>query len=108
MQRLFYIGLIFDYGTGYCRSVLRGIKRYAEAIPHWVLVPVVPEPRAIRTFAKLNPDGLITYVYKKCVSESLAGIPKPRVNVCGIKPDPGIPLVGPDDIQVGQLAAAHL
>ena len=46
-----HIGLIFDYDTGYCRGVLRGIKQYAEAMRHWVLVPVVADARAVRALA---------------------------------------------------------
>jgi hypothetical protein len=60
MPRNLHIGLIFDYDTGYCRGVLRGIKQYAEAMPHWVLIPVVADSRAVRALGKLRVDGLIS------------------------------------------------
>src|SRR5262245_34964718 len=108
MPRPAYIGLVFDYSIGYCRGVLRGIKRYAEARPHWILMPVVSELRAIRTLARLNPDGLITYVFRDSVVEMVTAMRRPWVSVCGVMPDRETPRVGPDDHLIGQLAAQHL
>jgi hypothetical protein len=57
MARLLHIGLIFDDGTGSCRGVLRGIKQFAAAWPHWVLMSSVPELRALGALARLNVGG---------------------------------------------------
>jgi LacI family transcriptional regulator len=108
MLRPVHIGLVFDYSVGYCRGVLRGIKKYAEARPHWVLVPIVADARAIRTLAKARPDGLITYVYRQPIIELLSGMRKPWVSVCGVLPDFGVPRVGTDDELMGGRAATHL
>jgi LacI family transcriptional regulator len=103
-----YVGLVFDYSTGYCRGVLRGIKQFAEARPHWVLLPSVPELAAIGALARSNPNGFIGYVFKKGLVETIERLGKPWVNVCGVMPDPGIPWVGTDDVRIGQMAASHL
>jgi LacI family transcriptional regulator len=103
-----HIGLVFDYGTGYCRGVLRGIKQYAVARPHWVLIPAVATQRAVRGLANLNIDGLITWVFRSSVDEMVSAMKKPCVTVCGVMPDRNSPRVGPDDFLMGQLAAKHL
>jgi LacI family transcriptional regulator len=103
-----HIGLIFDYDTGYCRGVLRGIKQYAEAMRHWVLVPVVADARAVRALGKLNVDGLISWLFRSSVAEAARALDRPWVSVCGVVPDEQIPRVGPDDFRMGQLAALHL
>src|SRR4051794_35062099 len=102
------VALVFDFSMGYCRGVLRGIKQFAEARPHWVLMPVVSEPRAVKDLARWMPDGLIAYVYRELTVEAVKALGKPWVNVSGILPDSDIPRVGPDDVEMGRLAARHL
>jgi LacI family transcriptional regulator len=108
MSARVHVGLVFDSSLGYCRGVLRGIKQYAEARPHWILMPVVSEPRAIQALARWKPDGLIAYVYRRATVEAARALGKTWVNVSGIMPDSGIPRVGADDVEVGRLAARHL
>ena len=108
MQRMVYVGLVFDFGTGYCRGVLRGIKKYAAARPHWVLLPSVPERAAIGALARSKLDGSIGYIFKEGLVEAIERLGKPWVNVCGVLPDLGIPSVVTDDVRTGRLAAAHL
>jgi LacI family transcriptional regulator len=108
MSRRRHIGLVFDFGTGYCRGVLRGIKQYAEAKPEWILMPVVPEPGAIRALARLGPEGLIAYGFREAIVGAVSRFGKPWVNVSGVLPDRGVPRVGTDDVRVGELAARHL
>lgn len=105
---MIHIGLVFDYSTGYCRGVLRGMKQYAEARKNWVLLPVVSDARAIRMLSRVKPDGLITWVFRKSLLSILSSIPCPWVTVCGVTPDLGVPRVGPDDVLIGQMAATHL
>ena len=102
------IGLIFDYDTGYCRGVLKGIKQYAEAMRHWVLMPVIADPRAVRALGKLKVDGLISWLFRSSIAALASALERPWVSVCGVVPDEQIPRVGPDDFLMGQLAAEHL
>lgn len=108
MPRNIHIGLVFDYGTRYCRGVLRGIKQYAAAVPHWVLIPVAANLPAVRALAKFPIDGLISWVYRRSVVEMVSEMKRPWVSVCGVDPDQDVPRVGPDDFLMGQKAANHL
>jgi LacI family transcriptional regulator len=102
------IGLVLEYDIGYCRSVLHGIKRYAESRPHWVLIPTSSEMRAVQDLANLRPQGIINYGGSKAALEILRNLRRPRVRVGGGEPDDGTPRVGPNDFLIGQLAATHL
>ena len=75
MTRNIHIGLIFHYDTGYCRGVLRGIKQYAEAMRHWILIPVVADPRVVRALGKLHVDGLITWMFRNPVVAAASARP---------------------------------
>jgi LacI family transcriptional regulator len=108
MTPLVSIGLVLDYSDGRCRGMLRGIKQYAEARPHWTLVPIGAELRAVAALAKSPPQGLITWAFRKATLDALKRLGLPWVSVCGIAPDDGTPRVGPDDYQTGELAASHL
>lgn len=103
-----HIGLIFHYDTGYCRGVLRGIKQYADAMRHWVLIPVVADARAVRALGRLRVDGLISWLFRSGVAAEARALAKPWVSVCGVLPDENVPRVGPDDLRMGRLAAEHL
>jgi LacI family transcriptional regulator len=102
------IGLVFSYSLDFCRGVLRGIKAFAEARPHWILMPVAPEPRAIETLRQLRPSGLIGHVFEQALADKLATFRRPLVNVSSVLPDLPFPRVGSDDHSIGQLGAAHL
>src|SRR5690349_11609379 len=108
MPQAVSIGLVFDYGHGYCRSVLRGIRRYAESKPQWTLFSIMPNLRAVEALAKLPPEGMITWVFQQSMLDVLKDLKRPWVSVCGIPPDDGTPRVGLNDFLVGQLAASHL
>jgi hypothetical protein len=81
------IGLVFDYSEGYCRGVVRGIKRYAESKPDWALLPIDAEPGAVEALAKLPPQGLIAWAYQGPILDALKGLRHPWINVCGVPPE---------------------
>lgn len=101
------IGLVFSYSLGYCRSVLRGIKEFAETRDDWVFTPVEPDPEAIETLRSIRPSGVIAHVYRTDVAESLLSLGVPVVNVSGVLTDVSIPTVSVDDQRIGELAAEH-
>lgn len=101
------IGLVFSYSLGYCRSVLRGIKEYAETRDDWVFTPVEPDPDAIETLRSVHPAGVIAHIYRTDVAQSLLSFGVPLVNVSGVLTDTSIPSVSVDDQQIGELAAEH-
>src|SRR6516225_4325348 len=102
------IGLVFTYNLHYCRSVLQGIKRYAEARPEWTLLLLAPDAKALRTLQGFAPAGVIAYVYKEGLRQAVARLRRPLVNVSGILANLGIPSVGVDNFLVGRFAAEHL
>jgi len=108
MQASTRIGLVFSHTLAYCRGVLRGIKHYAETVPHWTFLPVSPEPQAIRTLRSLRPAAVIAHLFSEELAESLKRLRVPVVNVCGVLPKSAFPRIGVDDYRCGVLAAEHL
>jgi LacI family transcriptional regulator len=108
MQRSRRIGLVFSHTLAHCRGVLRGIKRYAEAAPHWTFLPVSPEGLALRTLRSLRPAAVIAHVFSEELAQALSRFGVPVVNVCGVLPEAPAPRIGVDDHHCGTLAAEHL
>lgn len=108
MPQSIRIGLVFSHTLAYCRGVLRGIKWYAEAAPHWTFLPVSPEPHSLRTLHAFRPAGVIAHIFSEELARSLARLRAPVVNVCGVLPEAPLPRIGVDDRRCGVLAAEHL
>jgi LacI family transcriptional regulator len=102
------VALVFDHHFGYARSVLRGIKEYAQSKPHWVLVPLDTERVTPELLAAAQPRGLIASVLTEGLSKLLQGLRKPVVNVASVVPGLPFPQVRVDHRLVGQAAAEHL
>src|ERR671910_741154 len=58
---LIRIGLVFDRSLPYCRGVLPGVKRYAEAKPHWVFLTVAPDTAGLKALRTLRPAGVVAH-----------------------------------------------
>jgi LacI family transcriptional regulator len=105
------LGLVFRHSFAYYRGVLRGIRRYVEARPQWLLTSITPEPQALRRLLRVpgrfRPDGLIAAVNTKLLVRTLASWDRPVVNVAAVFAGLRFPRVGADHARVGQLAAAH-
>jgi LacI family transcriptional regulator len=101
------IGLVFSHSLAYCRGILRGIRQYAEAEPHWVFMPVAPDLRSIQALRPLKPDGVIAHIFSDELAKALGRLGVPVVNVSSVLPDLTIPRVGVDDHACGCLAADH-
>ena len=102
------IGLIFDYSQGYCRGVLRGVRAYGEARPHWFFTNVPPDARAVEGLRALGPAGVIAQVFSEDLADALLALGGPLVNVSAVLADLPVPRVGIDNPAVGRLAAEHL
>lgn len=103
-----HIGLVFDYALGYQRGVLRGIKQYAQARPHWILVPHDAHGFTRRALRKMPSDAFIVSVVSEELVGVLQSVRRPVVNVASVLPDVPFPRVGVDHRQVGALAFRHL
>jgi LacI family transcriptional regulator len=108
MTPLLHIGLVFDYNLAYPRGVLRGVKRFAETRPHWILVPLDTERLTGRALQAVRPDALIALVISEALAEALRAPGCPVVNVASVLADEPFPRVGVNHRQVGELAARHL
>jgi LacI family transcriptional regulator len=110
MSQPIRVGLVLRSDQEYCRSILRGIREYAEARPRWVLLPCASEPEAVEALRALRPRGLIAHAVSEPLAAALTRLGRPLVNVSGALPEGegAMPRVGPDDDLVGQAAARHL
>lgn len=102
------ICLVLSPSLDHCRRILRGIKEYAEMKPDWILLPLAPDPHAVRELAALKPAGIVAHLYSAKVAERLRALRRPMVNVSSVLADLPLPRVGVDDEEVGRLAALHL
>jgi LacI family transcriptional regulator len=108
MPRSVRIGLVISHALAYSRGALRGVRQFARARPDWILLPVAPEPRAVRTLARLDVVGLVVHAYTPALAAAVLALGRPLVNVSAVLPDPWAPRVGPDAAAAGRLAAEHL
>jgi LacI family transcriptional regulator len=102
------IGLVFGCSLAYCRGILRGIRDFAQGKPRWVLMPVRPEPEAVRELRRFRPSGIIAHAFSRELVEAVQGLGRPWVTVYKVEPDEALPRVGVDNVRVGEAAAAHL
>jgi LacI family transcriptional regulator len=108
MPSMVCVGLALSHSLAYCRGILRGVRQYARSKPHWVLLPIDPEPHAVKSLARLDIAGLIAHAFTPGQVLALAKLAKPVVNVSGVLVDAPFLRVGADNEAVGRLAGAHL
>ncbi len=101
------VGLVFVHSMAYYRGVLRGVRRFVEARPHWLFTSIVPEQQPRGVLRQLRPDGLIASVNTRPIVRMLARWRRPIVNVSAVIPGLPFPRVGVDNVLVGRLAAEH-
>jgi len=111
MSKPICLGLVFRDRFDYYRGVLRGIRRYLETRPQWLITSISPEPsslqRSLRMSGRLRPDGLIAQVNTRQLYRILSRWRRPIINVSAVLSGVRFPRVGVDDIRVGQLASDH-
>ncbi len=108
MSSVCRIGLVFGFGLGFYRDILRGIKIHAEARGDWLLTPIAPEPRGMSSLRRLGLDGLIAHVSNQTMAAKLVRLDQPVVNVSGVLPELPFARVMVDHEAVGRMAAEHM
>ncbi|HRY51220.1 MAG TPA: DNA-binding transcriptional regulator [Candidatus Paceibacterota bacterium] len=108
-QRL-HVALLVETSLGSGRDILRGIARYVREHESWALFH---EPRSLEDSVPQwlegwRGDGIIARIQNRKMAEAVLATGLPAVDVLGMVPETGIPLVHVDDRQIGRLAAAHL
>lgn len=101
------IGLAIVHSGAYYRGALRGVRRYAEAKPHWVFTSLVAEPPSRSRLGHRRPDGIVAAVNTPALARSLKSLRCPVVNVSAVLRHVNLPRVGVDNSLVGRLAADH-
>jgi LacI family transcriptional regulator len=104
------VALVVETSFGSGRDILTGIARYVREHETWLLFH---EARSIDQ--ELPPwlkswkgHGIIARVFTPAMAAALRRTRLPVVDVLGVVPDAGFPLVHVDDEAIGVMAAEHL
>ena len=109
-SRRLRVALIVETSLGSGRDILRGIARYAREHGPW---SIYHEPRSLEEavpqwLGNWQGDGIIARVQNRPIAEAVVATGLPVVDVLGLVPDAGLPLVHVDDASIARLAAEHL
>lgn len=104
------VALIVETSLGSGREILRGIARHAREVDRWQLF------HAARGLQEAAPDwlrgwdgdGVIARIHSAELARELQEIDAPVIDVLGLVPDAGFPLVHVDDERLAAEAARHL
>ena len=107
MTKTTSIGLAIIHSHAYYRGALRGVRRYAEAKPHWMFTSLVAELPARGRLGPRRPDGIVAGVNTLAIARCILSWRRPVVNVSAVLGQVKLPRVGVDNRLVGQLAADH-
>jgi LacI family transcriptional regulator len=104
------VALLVETSLASGRDILRGIGRYMRERQNWALFH---EPRSLeesgpRWLRQWRGDGIIARVQNRQLADLVKATGLPVVDVLGLVPEAGIPLVHVDDRQIARLAAEHL
>lgn len=105
-----HVALIIETSLAAGRGMLCGIAQYVREHGPW---SIYYEPRALEEpvpewLKKWRGDGIIARLPNRRIATAVAKTGLPVVDMLGVAPQPGIPVVHPDDRAVGRLAAEHL
>lgn len=101
------IALVANQSLAYCRRVMRGVKRFAEERPDWILLPVAATPADVQRLHRLDVSGVIAHVWNHRLFQAMKPWHKRLVNISWVLFDLPLPSVGTDNDLVGKLAAQH-
>jgi len=105
-----HVALLVESSLASGRDILRGIARYGREHEPWSLYY---EPRGLeesvpRWLRHWRGDGIIARIQNQSIAREVRATGLPVVDVLGVVPDAGVPLVHVDDCKIARLAAAHL
>lgn len=104
------IALLVETSLASGRDILCGIAKYARHHGPWALYH---EPRSLAEglpawLRHWQGDGIIVRVQDATIAEAVQATGLPVVDVLGLVPGTGLPLVHVDDRRIAGLAASHL
>jgi len=104
------VALIIESSFASGRGMFCGIAEYVRQHGPW---SIYSEPRGLEEpppawLADWRGDGIIARLSNRRIAAAVVKSGIPAVDMLGIAPQPGIPVVHPDDRATGRLAAEHL
>ena len=104
------VALLVETSLGSGRDILRGIARYVREHKPWALYH---EPRSLEEtppswLRAWKGDGIIARVQNRAIAAEVLAAGIPTVDVLGLVPRTGLPLVHVDNTAIAQMAAEHL
>lgn len=105
-----HVALLVETSLGSGRDILRGIASYARQQRNWSLFH---EPRGLEESAPdwlkaWKGDGIIARIQTPQLAQAVKETGLPVVDVLGVLPDTGFPLVHVDDRAIAEMGASHL
>mgnify|MGYP000861570406 CR=1 FL=1 len=105
-----HVALLIETSLAAGRGMLRGIAQYVRQYGPW---SIYYEPRGLEEtppawLRSWHGHGIIARLSNQRIVAAVTKTGLPVVDTLGILPQPGIPVVHPDDRSIGQLAADHL
>ncbi len=94
--------------SGYYRGVLRGIKSYADQARNWVFGMAARTNDLLLMVQTWRPAGALAFVYSDEMPHLLGTLGIPVVSFANTDESIHLPMVGVDDLAVGEMAARHL
>jgi len=104
------VALIVETSLASGRDILSGVARYVREHGPWA---IYHEPRSLeemvpRWLKRWQGDGIIARIQNRQIAKAVAEVGLPTVDVLGVVPDCGFPLVHVDDEAIGRSGAEHL
>jgi LacI family transcriptional regulator len=102
------IALLLDQSLGFVREVIRGVRIYAAAKPHWVLRDGPPSLRIVAHLRDWRPHGIIASLVVPRVARELIRVRRELVDTAYVLEGLKVPTVDVDHTAVGRMAAEYL
>ncbi len=104
------VALIVETSLASGRDILSGVARYVREHGPWA---IYHEPRSLeemvpRWLKSWKGDGIVARIQNRQIAKAVAAVGLPTVDVLGVVPDCGFPLVHVDDAAIGRSGADHL
>jgi len=105
-----HVALLVETSLGSGRDILRGIARYVAEHSPWSLYH---EPRSLEDalptwLQEWDGHGIIARIQTPAMARAISRTGIPTVDVLGVVPESGFPLVHVDNVSIASLAAEHL
>ena len=101
------IMLLIRLKPGYPQRILAGIRKYAIGFNHWLWQGASPDTKAIKLIKDWKPDGIIGTIRSSRMARELEALRIPTVDVGGFIEQSESVTVGPDNVQLGKMAAEY-